>query len=195
MSSTLNGLILAGGRSQRFGTDKAFAVLHGRPLIAHLIERLAPQVDRAFISSNAPAERFAVYGIEVIADQLGGYAGPLAGVHAALSRHSEAPLLSVAVDLPFLPRDLAARMMAAPLTDHCRYVALPRPPGHALAMLWPPVLLPALDTYLAQGERSMQDFLAAHGESVTLDPETTAALDFNINRPEDLFRAAAGNAG
>ncbi len=186
----INGLILAGGRSRRFGADKAFAMLHGRPLIEHAIERIAPQVDRLFISSNAPAEHFAAYGIEVITDKFADFMGPLAGVHAALSRHTDAPLLAVAVDLPFLPDDLAAQLLRMPLTDRCRYVALPGPMGHALILLCPPALATAIEDYLGSGKHSVQGLLATYGEAITLDPDSTRLLGININRPEDLGNAS-----
>ncbi len=187
-SSTI-GLILAGGLSRRMGTDKAFVTLAGRPLLAHVVERLAPQVDRVVISSNAPPARFAAFGLPVLADILGGHRGPLAGVHAALTTFPDAGVVSVAVDLPLLPRDLVARLAAGWDRVHCRYAAFDR--GHALAMLWPPGQATALGDFLAQGHFSVSAWIGRHGEPVLLPPSADADVGFNINTPTDLARAEA----
>ena len=109
-SPKIIGLILAGGCSRRMGShDKAFAMLAGRPLLAHALARLQPQVDDVVINSNADHARFRPFNIAVIKDRLQGHLGPLAGIHAGLSAYPDNYLLSVAVDLPFLQMDLASR--------------------------------------------------------------------------------------
>lgn len=187
-SSTL-GLILAGGRSRRMGTDKAFATLAGRPLLAHAIGRLAPQVDRVVISSNAPAPNFADYGVPVLPDMLGGFRGPLAGIHAALATFPDAMIVSVAVDLPLLPRDLVARLKAGWDGARCRYAVCND--RHALAILWPPGQAATLGGFLESGRRGVSDWLGRHGDPVTLFPGTDADLDVNINTPADLAKTEA----
>ncbi len=178
------GLILAGGRSQRMGTDKAFVMLAGRPLLAHVIERLAPQVDRLAISRNAP---LADSGVTVLPDILDGFSGPLAGVHAALARFPDAAIVSVAVDLPLLPRDLVARLKTGWDGTRCRHAICGD--RHALAILWPPGLADTLWSYLAQGRRGVSDWLGRHGEPVSVAPGDDADLGLNINTPADLARA------
>ncbi len=188
------GLILAGGRSRRMGTDKAFATLAGRPLTAHVIERLAPQVDRIVISSNAPVANFTDTGATVLPDIHGGFCGPLAGVHAALATFPDAVVVSVAVDLPFLPRDLVAQLGAGWDGTRCRY-ATGALGGHALAILWPPGQAGWLAQFLAQGRHGVSDWLAQHGEPVAIPPSHDADLDRNINTPTDLALAEALMAG
>lgn len=178
------GLILAGGRSRRMGTDKALVTLAGRSLAAHVIERLAPQVDEVVISSNAPRVDF---GVSVLPDVLGGYCGPLAGVHAALARFPDAAVVSVAVDLPLLPRDLVARLKAGWNGVRCRYAVCGD--RHALAILWPPGFANSLWDYLTQGRRSVSDWLERHGEPVPVPSDGDADLRLNINTPADLARA------
>ena len=79
------GVVLAGGRSRRMGGgDKSFALLAGKPLIAHVGARLAPQVATTVVSANAPPERYASLGLPVVADLITGFAGPLAGFHAGM---------------------------------------------------------------------------------------------------------------
>ncbi len=183
------GLILAGGRSRRMGTDKAFAMLAGRPLLEHVIERLAPQVDRIVISSNAPPPNFADYGVPVLPDILGGFCGPLAGIHAALAAFPGAALVSVAVDLPLLPRDLVARLKVGWDGARCRYAACDD--RHALAILWPPGQAGALGDFLVGGHFSVSGWLGRHGEPVTIFPGADADLDVNINTPADLAMTEA----
>lgn len=181
------GLILAGGRSRRLGgRDKTFLELAGRPLIAHVIERLAPQVDMLVINSNAPAEAFAAFGLAVIADRKPGQLGPLAGIHAGLDAWPDNPLVTVAVDLPFLPHDLVARLQRA--GGACRYAS--DGARHALALWWQPGQAGAVGEFLDRGGRSLRDWLAAHGTPVRFDPTTDADLFLNINTEEDLRRAA-----
>lgn len=180
------GLILAGGRSRRMGQDKAFVSLAGRPLIEHVVARLAPQVDALIISSNAPRERFAALPLPVLADVYGGFRGPLAGVHAALSAYPNDIVVSVAVDLPLLPPDLVERLKQNWDGTRCRY-ATAQGMEHALAILWPPHRATALEHYLRTAA-SVSGWLATQGEPVRFPPASAAALDINLNTPSDLAR-------
>ena len=130
------GLILAGGRSSRMqGADKALLTLQGETLLAHVVRRLGPQVDALALNSNAAPEAFAAYALPVIPDRLPGFLGPLAGIHAGLLQYPQANLVTVAVDLPFLPPDLVTRLHAGLGTNSCAYVsdAERRPPWMAAA--------------------------------------------------------------
>ncbi len=105
--------ILAGGEGRRLGgRDKGLQLLAGRPLISHVIEKIRPQVDDAIIVANRHADTYATYA-PVIADDASGYLGPLAGIASALTHCRTAWLLTVSVDVPDPPRDLAARLMNA----------------------------------------------------------------------------------
>ncbi len=182
------GLILAGGRSTRFGgRDKAFIPLGGKPLLAHVIARLAPQVDRLVINSNAPPERFHEFGLPVIPDRLSGYLGPLAGIHAGLVAWPEDRLLAVAVDLPFLPGNLVEKLRAGWSGDRCRYAG--DGARHALAVLCPPGTASPVEAFLQAGNHSLREWLARHGEPAVFEPDNDADITFNINTPADLARA------
>ena len=79
------GVLLAGGRARRMGGgDKCLRPLAGRPLLAHVIERAAPQVSRLLLNANADPARFAEFGLEVAADEIDGFQGPLAGILTAM---------------------------------------------------------------------------------------------------------------
>lgn len=187
------GLILAGGRSRRFnGADKAFIKLAGRPLWQHVLARLAPQVDMVAISSNAAPARFAAdfpgtAPIPVLPDIITGFQGPLAGIHAGLSAWPESRVVSVAVDLPFVPTDLVARLSAGLRHGRCAYAT----DGirHALAVLWTPGAAADIAACLQNDERSVQSWLVRHGDPVLFTAPGDSNLFFNINTPEDLADA------
>jgi molybdopterin-guanine dinucleotide biosynthesis protein A len=175
------------------GGDKSLLSLAGRPLLAHVIERLRPQVDALAVNANGDATRFAPFGLEVVADDAADFAGPLAGILAAMNwakrlHPSATAVLTVPADTPFLPRDLAARLKAAGAP------ALARSGGriHPVVGLWPLGLRDDLQRALrTEGVRKVEDW-TARLEPVLVDFET-GAIDpfFNINAPDDLARAEA----
>jgi len=182
------GLILAGGRSTRLGgMDKAWVTLAGRPLLAHAVTRLGPQVDNLAISSNAPAERFASFGLPVLPDRIPGYAGPLAGIHAGLLEFPDDYLVAVAVDIPGIPRDLVTRLQDGLGTHACAYASSGR--QHALAVLYRPGTATMVQHYLDDGHRRVGTFLQTHGCAVLFDRPQDHGLFMNLNTPEELARA------
>jgi len=182
------GLILAGGRSRRMqGQDKTLLALHGEPLLAHVTRRLGPQVDSLVLNSNATPDSFAAYGLPVIPDRLPGFLGPLAGIHAGLMRYPEDWLVTVAVDLPFLPLDMVSRLRAELGTKSCAYANDGE--RHALALLWRPGVAASVEDYLQRGGRSLKEFLVGHGQPVRFDQPRDRGLFCNLNTPEDLARA------
>ena len=117
-SGPITGVVLAGGRGRRMGgVDKGLMPLAGRPAVAHVLDRLAPQVDRLLINANRNRAAYAAYGHPVIADRTGDFAGPLAGMAAALAVAETELVLTVPCDTPWLPADLAARLHAARARD------------------------------------------------------------------------------
>lgn len=147
------GVILAGGHSSRMGADKAFVALSGRPLIEYVIERLAPQVDSVAISSNAPAQTFSQFGLPVFPDIIGGTIGPLAGIHAALRRWPDSELVTVAVDLPFLPRRWIKQARQDSAGKSCAFLSVAA--RHILAIWWKPGLEVQIESFINEGGRSM----------------------------------------
>ena len=191
--STTVGLILAGGRSRRFeGTDKAFIRLAGRSLWQHAAAHLAPQVDILAISSNAPAGLFAAdcenpAPLTVLPDVITGFQGPLAGIHAGLIAWPDYRVVSVAVDLPFLPPDLVARLADGLRHGRCAYATDGE--RHALAVLWVPGAAEDVATYLKNGVRSVRDYLVKCGDPVLFKAPGDGGLFVNINNPQDLAAA------
>ena len=182
------GLILAGGQSRRMlGQDKTLMALQGKPLLAHVIGCLHPQVDVLALNSNADPASLAAFNLPVIPDRLTGFLGPLAGIHAGLVQYPDDCLVTVAVDLPFLPPDLVTRLRAGLGAKSCAYASDGE--RHALALLWRPGMAASVADYLQRGGRNLKDYLAAHGQAVPFDRPQDRGLFLNVNTPEDLARA------
>ncbi len=110
----VTGILLAGGRARRMGgRDKGLIELAGRPLAAHALDRLQPQVSEVLINANRNEEQYAALGARVIADSLAGYLGPLAGLLAGMEAASQPLVVTAPCDSPFVPRDLVARLYRA----------------------------------------------------------------------------------
>lgn len=172
------------------GADKATVLLAGRPLIAHVLERLEPQVERVLISANGDPARFAGLGCPVVADTQP--QGPLSGVLAALSAARElgaTHVVSTPVDTPFLPGDLVPQLLLAAEAS-VEGLALATADGdHPATALWPVGLAPALAAFLAAGEAKVTHFTDAHHAARARFPDARAFL--NVNSPEDLAAAEA----
>lgn len=180
------GVILAGGGATRLaGRDKALLPLGDKPLLTHVVSRLAPQVDALALCSNSPADRYADFGLPVIADRLPGL-GPLAGVHAAAAAWPDEILVSVAVDLPFLPLDSVAHLRRGWSGTGCRHAVVHG--RHALVVLWPPGSADQLARFLRH-EQSLYAWLTLHSAPVAFTGLDAIDLDININTPAEL-RAA-----
>jgi molybdenum cofactor guanylyltransferase len=105
--------ILAGGAGSRLGgRDKGLEPLAGRPLIAHVLAALQGQADRIVLCINRNAARYAQFG-PTLSDAADGFHGPLAGIAAALAVCATPWLLTLPVDCPQPPHDLALRLHAA----------------------------------------------------------------------------------
>jgi len=111
VQSSVTGLILAGGKGSRMGgVDKGLQAFRGKRLVDHVYERFAPQVGGVIINANQNHEEYKTFGVRVVSDAIGGFAGPLAGFHAGLSISKRPFLASVPCDSPFLPADLIERL-------------------------------------------------------------------------------------
>jgi molybdopterin-guanine dinucleotide biosynthesis protein A len=200
MSDEIAGVILAGGLSRRMGGgDKGLLELAGRPILSHVIARLAPQVAQLALNANGDASRFQHFGLPVIADTVDGFAGPLAGVLAALewavANGSATSVVSAAGDTPFLPLDLVERLASAAGASPGR-IAVAHSGGrsHPVFALWPISLRSPLSRALADGQRKVSAFIEAQDHvHVEFAPETEGGqvVDpfFNINTPGDIAAA------
>lgn len=186
------GVILAGGQGRRMGgTDKALMPLAGRPLLAHVLDRLEPQVERVLISANGDPARFAAFGCRVVPDDRS--QGPLSGILAGLrvaAGMGATHLVSTPVDTPFLPGDLVPRLLLA-AEDAPEGLALAADDNgdHPATALWPVALAPALAAFLDAGEARVLRFAEAHGALRAPFPDPRAFA--NLNTPDELAAAEA----
>jgi len=198
------GVILAGGRATRMGGgDKCMKQVAGKPLLAHVVARLGPQVERLAINANGDPARFDRFGLPVLADTVPGFAGPLAGVLAGM-RWAEGEgfthLASAAGDTPFFPTDLVACLADALSPTEQIAMAATREPERGLSehptfALWPVRLADDLEDALTRGQlRKVIVWAARHG-IVRVIFDATPYPFFNVNSPEDLETAERIAAG
>lgn len=187
------GLILAGGEGTRMNRqDKGLVVLRGEPMVAHVARRLAPQVSRLIISANRHEDRYAAYG-EVVLDgeaDLGAWQGPLLGIAAGLAAaRQDAWLVVVPCDTPFLPLDLAARLVGA-AESAAAPMAYAAAGGqrHSACMALRTSLLPDLLEYLRAGDRKVGLWQARAGAVEARFDDAPDAF-MNVNTPEELAAA------
>jgi len=181
------GVILAGGLGRRMGgVDKGLRTLRGRPLVKWVLERFSPQVDEVLINANQHIEEYSRFGCPVIRDQVAGFAGPLAGLHAALSATSLPLVATVPCDSPFLPADLVARLKSVLLerdADLATARTLTQP--HPVFSLCRRSLLPRLADFLSGGGRKIDQWHRTLAVAeVSFDDQVEAFS--NINTPEEL---------
>lgn len=190
------GLILAGGLARRMGGgDKALKPLAGRPILAHVIDRLRGQCDDLLLNANGDPARLVAFGLPVVADTVPDFAGPLAGILAGLDwiaahRPQTEWLLSVAADTPFIPGDLAARLHQARAAAGTPLAcAVSGGQQHHAIGLWPVALREDLREALAAGERRLGRWTQGHGVAVAEWSAEPLDPFFNVNTPEDLAEA------
>lgn len=189
------GVILAGGLARRMGGgDKGLLTLGGQTILSRVIDRLSPQVAGLALNANGDPTRFAGYGLPVIADGIGGFVGPLAGVLAGLDWAAEEgaeAIVTAAADTPFFPEDLVPRLILA-TEEAGQPIALAATSGrHPTFGYWPVALRDDLRTALEDGTRKVVTWTDRHGTATATFPDTPFDPFFNVNTPEDLARAEA----
>lgn len=207
----ITGLILAGGLSRRMAAafaagagDKGLLDLAGKPMLAHVLQRLEPQVGRMVINANGNPARFAPFGLPVVPDTIEGFVGPLAGILAGMRWSATyAPaathVVSVSADAPFLPQDLVERLIAGLASAEggkTGRIALAASNGelHPVIGLWPVALADDLQAALEAGVRKVLAWTDRHGTVGVAFPclELKGRIVdpfFNANTPEELDAA------
>jgi molybdenum cofactor guanylyltransferase len=189
------GVILAGGLARRMGGgDKGLIALGGKPILAHVIEKLRPQVNALIINANGEAERFAAYGLPVVADSITGSAGPLAGVLAGLDWAAGKGfdfIATAATDTPFFPRDLVRRFGDGVKAAQAQLaVAASGGRHHPVFGLWSVELRDDLRRAVTEeGIRKVEDWTKRQRLTTVAFDDQPYDPFFNVNRPEDLAQA------
>lgn len=179
-------VILSGGQSSRFGSDKALAETGGKRLVDLLISRLQQQTCGP-IAINAPSrDGYELSAHPFIKDTLEGDIGPLSGLHAALcwaEANGLQQVVTTPVDTPILPDDFIRRL------DDCGAPAVAQSGGrlHVLHGLWPVHLKAELEQHISQGMHAAHAWVEAVGAKACVFPDARGGDPFfNVNTPEDL---------
>ena len=187
MVPPVTGLILAGGKGTRMGgVDKGLQTFRGKRLVDHVYERLAPQGAGVIINANQNQEAYRSFGVRVVSDAVGGFAGPLAGMHAGLSISRRPFLASVPCDSPFLPADLIERLYARiDETGAELAVAKTGDQPHPVFSMMRRGVLDHLSGFLKEGGRKIDAWYATlNVVEVVFDDEAEAFS--NINTLDEL---------
>lgn len=193
-TETVAGVILAGGLARRMGGgDKALLSVHGRTLLEHIVERLAPQVGPLLLNANGDPARFAGFGLPVRADVLEGHGGPLVGILTGLEWAADQGarwLLSAAADTPLFPLDLGRRLHAAVAAEGADMaMAMSGGYNHQIFALWPVRLAPELrHAVTRQDMRKVAAFTSQIKVARVEWPHLPHDPFFNVNTPEDVAR-------
>lgn len=183
----VTGVILAGGQGRRMGSvDKGLKLLRGKPMIAWVIERFAPQVDELLVNANQNLERYAQLGYRVIPDAIEGFAGPLAGLQRALAEARHELVATVPCDSPYLPPDLIERLRGA-LEQQSADLAVARTgdQAHPVFCLCRRRVSSSLTEYLARGGRKIDAWYAKLKVTEVAFDDNAAGFS-NVNTEADL---------
>ncbi|MDW8847822.1 molybdenum cofactor guanylyltransferase MobA [Erwinia sp. MMLR14_017] len=181
----VTGVILAGGKGSRMnGEDKGLINFRGEPLYRHVLARLQPQVAEVMLSANRNGECYQESGCRVLTDSFPGFAGPLAGMLAALQHITTDWAVFASCDAPFLPLDLVAQLWNGKSGAKAAW-ACSNGRDHPTHAIIHRDRAEMLEHYLQRGDRKLMFFLKeAGGIAVHFDdPEAF----ININTPEDLL--------
>ena len=169
------------------GVDKGLQLLRGKPMAQWAIERLAPQVDEVLINCNQNLEAYARFGRRLVPDEIRGFAGPLAGLHAGVKAAAHPLVVTVPCDSPFLPEDLVSRLNEY-IEGKDLAVARTGDQPHPVFSLVRRDVLDNLEAFLAGGGRKIDAWYASlRTVEVSFDDEADAFR--NINTLEELGKA------
>lgn len=186
MRHAITTVILAGGQGKRIGGAKGLQLLQGRPLIDWVLDSVSGQSGEVLINANGAPGDYARFGHQVVADRITGWAGPLAGLHAALHCARYDLVACVPCDTPFLPDDLLSHLLAA--ADEEAVVAVAGGKRQPAIGLYHKCVLTGLDAYLHSGGHKVSDWQnTLRLREVVFD---NVSAFTNINSPDDLAQAS-----
>jgi molybdopterin-guanine dinucleotide biosynthesis protein A len=185
-SKPVYGLVLAGGKSRRMGTDKALLGHGGRSQLAHVVALLESEVDRVFVSARPDqAEEPERCRFDLVVDRFENL-GPLAGILSAMAEYPDVDWLVVACDLPNISKDTFAHLLAnrSPTQPFTAYISahdgLPEP----LCALWSSGTESIIRSFMDEGILCPRKILI-RADTHLIEQLDPASLD-NINTPADL---------
>ena len=184
--AAITGLVLAGGRATRMGgEDKGLIRIAGQPMVAHVLQRLRPQVQKLLVNANRNAAAYAELRVRVVPDRMPEFPGPLAGMASGLAAAHTPWVVTAPCDSPWIPADLVARLYQA-LREQDADLAVAEGGGRLQPVfaLLPVSLLGDLEAYLLSGERKIDRWFRQHRMAVA-DFSDCAEAFINVNTPEE----------
>lgn len=192
-------VLLAGGRSSRMGSNKAFASLGGASLLSRVAGRLSERGNHP-IALNADADWPDALGLRLVPDRIPGKLGPLAGVltamqDTALHYPQASHVATVPIDSPFFPFGLIERLADAIQGRDEIAVATSLGRDHPVFSLWPVSAAADLESWIVTDKkRRVSDFLARYKVQRVDFPAIETPIGpldpfFNVNTPDDLADA------
>ena len=194
------GVVLAGGQGRRLGfVNKPLIDIGGKPVLAHILKKMSPQLHEIIINANAAHDEYQHFGLDIVQDELEGFLGPLSGVltaldWAAMSRSGISHVLSFPGDAPFVPHDLAEKLIEA-VNDAeagdkpCLARAVSGGRAHPVVGLWPVSIRAELRDKLVNDDVRKIDLFTADYPMQDVSFEGVPDPFFNINTEDDVALA------
>jgi molybdopterin-guanine dinucleotide biosynthesis protein A len=188
----VTGIVLAGGRARRMGgVDKGLVDLDGAPMISHVVRRIRPQVSEMIISANRNLPEYRKWSNQVVADTIGEFDGPLAGMASGLELVETDFAVTVPCDSPLVSNDLVSRMY-----DACVSSAADIAVAHDGVRLQPVFALmqktlgASIIEFLESGERKIDKWFERH-DFIAVDFSDSPESFLNINTQDDKLHLLA----
>lgn len=190
MTGKISGAILAGGSGSRFGGKiKAKLEIQGETIISRIIATIEGVSDEKIIVTNSPGEFASIEGCRIITDKYAN-AGPLAGIHAALSEASGEAVFIIAGDMPY-PDIVVIEQLISAFYQKSFDVIVPSVGLHIepLHAIYHTRILDSLELFIREGKsNAIRDFLATVNTGYLEFPlsDRIRKAFTNINYPADL---------
>jgi molybdopterin-guanine dinucleotide biosynthesis protein A len=182
--------VLAGGKSSRFGQDKALALYNGTTLLERAVNLLT-QLDLKPIVVTRRGAEYSFVRASVIYDKLYDL-GPLGGIYTAMTVFPGTPFLAVTCDMPALtPSALEPLVAAYAKSRKLTYFKTPAQPCQPFPGVYGPELLPGITSRILIGRLGVQEFIRSVPETNVLDYDGSPEIFTNVNFRQDLERLPA----
>ncbi|MBI3541136.1 MAG: molybdenum cofactor guanylyltransferase [Deltaproteobacteria bacterium] len=178
----MTGVILAGGRSSRFGENKAFATFQGVPLIERVVSVMGALFQDLLVVTNTP-EEYSSWNIPLITDHQP-YQGPLGAIATALEKTSKEGIIVVACDMPMLVPEILTHIMKQAKASYPAVVPIHDGVREYLMAYYAKSLLPLMQQSLQKGHYSLKEFCALLPRVAWVPIDGNSWL--NVNTKKDL---------
>jgi molybdopterin-guanine dinucleotide biosynthesis protein A len=185
---TVEGYILAGGKSRRMGEDKGLIPYYGMPMVKHVIDQLNPAVDKLTIITEH--EGYKQFGLDTIPDLIKDI-GPAGGIYTALKNATSDKIFITGCDMPFIKTEAIAFMIQSSEDSEITVPVWDKNPEPLFAV-YSKECLPLWEELIKSGIHKLQRLIASFNlkEIRVNDSEILSADMFtNINTPDDFIKA------